>query len=1026
MADVNLSMAVLVVILSAFIPGVLIALPLLKRTKTSLVEIALFGMILGIVIPPLMMFLLSFIGINFSIELVFGTIVLVTILGLLWNIKEKSFPSTITVGLKDVSWVLLILILLISFYVRLQSFGPTFFEFDPYFYQYTTKFILTEGYVPVVDTTAWYPNLYTHRGGMPLMNYLVAEWYTLTLGTLSYDNYALSSLSGIYPPLVGALLAFAIFVLLKEENGQWFGVLGAAFAGFIPVLVQKFAAGEMEIQPWGIFASFFFFAALALAVNRDSRRYAVLAGVAYLATAFGSAYTIVITLVYAAYMGLISSAIFLLQKEYEKTKLHNFEFLHNKALRRLVEINAIILLFVSFAYIVETSYHQPTYMTLYKTYDYLQPYLLTVVAVFLYLVVLYLAAPISEYVSNLLGAGKKYSVFDVESKGLYIGAIILLGIVLIFITPVGAKVLSFVGSATVFAGTQSTVGATVAEENLLSVNQLANQIEGSVGGLGGLIKIIIGIALAFVSGLPPQAQTVVVYFAIFSPFMLAAAYSAYKGSKVSPLIAIIVLPLAYVGVNKIKFVLHLGLVIGISFVSALGGIGKAVGGLSKSAGVKEIRYVPLVFCALIALFQFYPIHIFLGFNGYSNVGDVLITSISPQFRTGGVVDCNKLYEDHIKTRYSKGLSINLHCNKIPQVWLNVMEWINKNTEPGSRVISWWDYGHWTNFFGDRNTVTRGEHPYEIMDQEVANAFTNSPPEKLAQYMRSRDSRYALFDFELVFGGGGDGKWGALNFLSCSYNNQTSVSKGVGTSACEYEHRYEYVYIPITPDINDVCNIGSEVFVKAYSTYGYIYCVRERQGIYEMYYEENFTQNRALLSYLSNAVAAGNKELAMFLVLYHPDLGLEDSKGKAYNSSFYHGFFLGKMPGFVQVYPQDVSGFRLDIPIRVYKLLPLLELNNEEDVTVTRSGYPVDGRTEKGMRVKVNDQEVSLNQSYEFRKEVELKPGENTIKVESTDVQGYTTIKAFKVIYNMDNLVNIANSSVVGNGSMTTNNTNVSG
>ena len=52
------------------------------------------------------------------------------------------------------------------------------------------------------------------------------------------------------------------------------------------------------------------------------------------------------------------------------------------------------------------------------------------------------------------------------------------------------------------------------------------------------------------------------------------------------------------------------------------------------------------------------------------------------------------------------------------------------------------------------------------------------------------------------------------------------------------------------------------------------------------------------------------------VYYDGQSGLQDAKGKGYDSNFYKGFFLGHIPGFDLVYPENNTGLA---PVRIYKI-----------------------------------------------------------------------------------------------------------
>lgn len=161
------------------------------------------------------------------------------------------------------------------------------------------------------------------------------------------------------------------------------------------------------------------------------------------------------------------------------------------------------------------------------------------------------------------------------------------------------------------------------------------------------------------------------------------------------------------------------------------------------------------------------------------------------------------------------------CQRISTYWIDSMEWLRDNTPNDSRIISWWDYGHWENYFGLRNAVIRNEHASHDMIGATAHAFLDGSPEDLKAYMKAHDSEYALFDMELVAGGGSlGGKYGALNYLSCAWDNQTNVSYGPGESGCEAEHLWETIFISGTPCT--ISTISNRTGVTAYKMYEDVY------------------------------------------------------------------------------------------------------------------------------------------------------------------------------------------------------------
>lgn len=150
------------------------------------------------------------------------------------------------------------------------------------------------------------------------------------------------------------------------------------------------------------------------------------------------------------------------------------------------------------------------------------------------------------------------------------------------------------------------------------------------------------------------------------------------------------------------------------------------------------------------------------------------------------------------------MAIGYRCSFVAPYWLDSMEWISKNVQegkPGSRIISWWDYGHWINFFGQKDTVLRNEHGSTEMIGKTAAAFLHKDVEFLRKTMKEYDSKYALIDIEIL-GSGADknsinlgGKYSALNYLGCAWMNKTTVEKWPGESECENSNLWETVFVP---------------------------------------------------------------------------------------------------------------------------------------------------------------------------------------------------------------------------------------
>jgi hypothetical protein len=292
------------------------------------------------------------------------------------------------------------------------------------------------------------------------------------------------------------------------------------------------------------------------------------------------------------------------------------------------------------------------------------------------------------------------------------------------------------------------------------------------------------------------------------------------------------------------------------------------------------------------------------------------------------------------------------CQRISHYWIDSMEWIRDNTENDSRTTSWWDYGHWINYFGQRNTVLRNEHRSKDMIGAVADGYLDAAPSELKSWMEAHDSRYALFDMELVSSGTTlGGKYGALNYLSCAYNNETTVAKSPGQSQCEAEHLWEIVYISTqgctisslsnktgavaykvyigdsyTPYYPSTCvnpqTTTDLVFCRDYVKMEPAYCVGEALlatgetmvGTYymnETYPNGDLKLNKAFLQMPFQYSTSHVGQVTGATLFYTHDSvwfengaiksGYEDRKGKFYDSNIYNALFLDTLPGFELAY-----------------------------------------------------------------------------------------------------------------------------
>ncbi|MBD3210702.1 hypothetical protein GF318_04955 [Candidatus Micrarchaeota archaeon] len=125
-----------------------------------------------------------------------------------------------------------------------------------------------------------------------------------------------------------------------------------------------------------------------------------------------------------------------------------------------------------------------------------------------------------------------------------------------------------------------------------------------------------------------------------------------------------------------------------------------------------------------------------------------------------------------------------------------IRWLAEN-HPGERVLSWWDYGLPLECAGMESVVSS----YEDEDVSyVASLLVDANESELASYMEGKDAGLLMVDTGLVSSPGRylGGKYGALNYISCAYSNETNPETALGTSQCEQDHMWETIFVTSNP------------------------------------------------------------------------------------------------------------------------------------------------------------------------------------------------------------------------------------
>ncbi len=724
-------------------------------------------------------------------------------------------------------WLVLLVLMLATFATRMQSINtaPTFFEFDPYFDMMSAQQILVLGYQPYTTTAAWpVVPAGTVTRVQPLIPYLEAYWYSLANGFSStagsFSTTLMSYVGGFYPPITAALLVFVIFVLLYHEYDAYIGLIGASLTATMPILISTFIAGEQLLEPWGIFSLFFFVAAYMLAVrNMKSKRLAILAGIAFASTFLGAHYYTADTGILAVYIvlqGLI-------------------DVIRNGSVRReFYKMNVIVLVVTAIFYAPYYLYRStlsgsvPTILGIPITLSF------PIIALILVIVVEF----IMRFAEAKIKAVSPFKQFSGQiSRLVIVVAISVVLALIVFLTPIGKPFQGYINLSAHFTTPSTPLFMTVAE---FEPSGFAYDFAGA--GLGFLAANMFGL---------PVILWVVASIAL----ILILISIIYRDSKTGIFYAAVAIPLLFAGFSEVKYLPHLGLVYIMLFCIMLGELifmskvkfrltKEAIAGQSDrsithgaySSGEPMYAYailsIGLFFVSAILALVLLLALIMLKFRKNNMVlwtvfvvlimlflANVLIFGSSPFFGesssfvqlagAASVASSNPANLCAILGNQNNQLGSGVYCNTIQSYWIPAAAWMRQNVGPGApRILAWWDYGDWINWFGNSNAVLRGDNSQPPEDYAAAANFVlgsndNFTPQSLANMMKGNQTKYVLLDGGLI------SKWQALDFLACVHVNQTSEqfarAEGqsqnppqpfaLGNSPCELTHDPTDVLLP---------------------------------------------------------------------------------------------------------------------------------------------------------------------------------------------------------------------------------------
>ncbi|MDE1874178.1 MAG: hypothetical protein KGI04_03610 [Candidatus Micrarchaeota archaeon] len=783
-----------------------------------------------------------------------------------------------------VVWGTLLVLILLTFGTRMMSIGiaPHFFEFDPYFDMQSTQFLISHGYQWLYDTSSWPTaiNGTPHRIE-PIVPYLEAYWYQISNPPSNQiSTTLLSNVSSIYPPITAALLVFIVFMFLYHMYGDIPALIGAALTTVMPALITTFIAGEQLVEPWGIFAMFFFYAAYLLAVqNPGEKRFAILAGIAFVSSFLGAHYYTAIAGVFALYIAVQGM----------------LDVLRGKKMKDFYIMNAIVIGIVIFFYIPFGPYGSVLANAIPSVLG--VPVIISFPLLALALVAVFEYAPIYAKKYRLLSRDMNF-----ELKLAWLAAMVVIALLLVLFTPLGKPVDRYLALSSHYTTPSIALFMTVQEYEPTGFN-----FNFGSAGFGPIGASFYGV-------------NAIVWFVLIVFTALAVLAVLKKDSKGGILALAAIWPLAIAGMIEVKYLPHFG----VGYILALGIIIGELLLMTKGKERELSRWIVLFAVAIIVLLESTSLISLVGAS----------SSSCPTINSQG-----------------NSLAFDVFCNTVPQAWLSAMAWAQQNIGPyAPRILSWWDYGDWINWFGNSNAVLRGDNSIATLDYATAARYVLGQadgygPANLSGFMNNVVyAKYVIFDDQLT------AKWQALDFLACVHTNQTSRAYAIqaangtgqpyalGTSQCELSHDPAYAFIPFsTSNINNYCQFKNSN-VSALKTI----ILAGSQALNETYCAPvNFTSSSVRLlnsngnktniliipstQFFAGVSNLSGQQYLTFIPLYlpnGPNDTITNAPTKFYDSNYYRAFYLGSLPGFTLAYPGNFTGINYvngTWPVMVYRV-----------------------------------------------------------------------------------------------------------
>lgn len=680
------------------------------------------------------------------------------------------------------------------------------------------------GTFPILDFSRYFPfstpSHADHQGVViiPAIMYWLGPF-------LVFENYL--AFAQAYPAIIGAISVVVMYFLGKELFDKITGLCSAFFLATIAGVMHRSSAGFFQKDPLGMLLMLFSLYFFTKAWKKESWGYGVLSGVALglFTTVWGGAS--INWMLYAAFAGLIL-------------------FFNTNTHRLLVSYTPTIIVGSAVGMSI-----QPGSLW-FDDIDFLGNFAI--------LIVLWL-----RYLVGELGLIKK------DQLDYFVPSLYVLGGISALLSPlysnfIAQEVFGLVGRITRESG--SVIGGTVAESTPMSLQELSTELGAVMASevspvLGALANIIGTWPLAFIG---TAILTTSVILTVLNKYdWIEDEITSYKLIQIFTVVFIIwTIVFSALFESPIFAVLPaLLLAIGSGLFYYL------FGSVEEEINIKDnwIVLIPLIWviASILAATQesrivfpaSYPVALVAGLTlskGLQKIPELdfseLEDTINPKIVQGVIIGVILIAVIAVNT--ASGYTAVSGIGESPnEFWFESLETIEEETEPGSVLMSWWDYGYWFISIGERPNIADGgnlgyytHEGGERMPHNIAEYFIEDDPYNKTEILEKHSVDYLILDQTMI------GKYSAVSQIGLGSNEdyqtmtqtyspgglQDSIQEGPGGSSLVTMDQFGQLtmYTPISTEEEDgqITNIevGGQPTIETMQGRQTVNCLMSENGV----------------------------------------------------------------------------------------------------------------------------------------------------------------------------------------------------